>query len=112
MAGKWIVVGAYYDGLGVMGGKTYPGADSNASGVAALIAVANAVRRDCTDGIIFVAFDARSRDFAGARPPYKGVDEYVRDAGYAAQVDVVSGPNDPDGLVGADKTDFFHLELR
>ena len=66
-AGKWIVVGAYYDGLGVMGGKTYPGADSNASGVAALIAVANAVRRDCTDGIIFVAFDARSRDFAGAR---------------------------------------------
>lgn len=66
-AGKWIVVGAYYDGLGVMGGKTYPGADSNASGVAALIAVANAVRRDCSDGIIFVAFDARSRDFAGAR---------------------------------------------
>ena len=29
-------------------------------------------------------------DLAGARPPYKGVDEYVRDAGYAAQVDVVS----------------------
>ncbi|MBO4606233.1 MAG: M28 family peptidase [Bacteroidales bacterium] len=66
-SGKWIVVGAYYDGLGVISGKVYPGADSNASGVAALIGVANAVRRDCYDGIIFVAFDARSRDYAGAR---------------------------------------------
>ena len=65
--GKWIVVGAYYDGLGVISGKTYPGADSNASGVAALIALAHSVRRDCRDGIIFVAFDARSRDYAGAR---------------------------------------------
>ena len=66
-SGKWILVGAYYDGLGMIGGKVYPGADSNASGVAALIAVANAVRRDCRDGSIFVAFDARSRDYAGAR---------------------------------------------
>lgn len=66
-SGKWIVVGAYYDGLGKIGDKVYPGADSNASGVAALIAVANIVRRDCRDGLIFVAFDARGRDFAGAR---------------------------------------------
>ena len=66
-SGKWIVVGAYYDGLGRIGDKVYPGADSNASGVAALIAVASAVRRDCRDGFIFVAFDARGRDFAGAR---------------------------------------------
>lgn len=66
-SGKWIVVGAYYDGLGVIADKIYPGADSNGSGVAALIALANAVRRDCSDGIIFVAFDARSRDYAGAR---------------------------------------------
>ncbi|MBP5173293.1 MAG: M28 family peptidase, partial [Bacteroidales bacterium] len=43
------------------------GADSNASGVAALIAVTNAVRRDCRDGLIFVALDARSRHYAGAR---------------------------------------------
>lgn len=65
--GKWIVIGAYYDGLGVISGKTYPGADSNASGVAALIALAHSVRRDCGDGLIFVALDARSRDYAGAR---------------------------------------------
>ena len=66
-SGKWILVGAYYDGLGMIGDKVYPGADSNASGVAALIAVANAVRRDCADGLIFVAFDARSRGYSGAR---------------------------------------------
>lgn len=66
-SGKWIVVAAYYDGLGEIAGKVYPGADSNASGVAALIGVARAVRRDCRDGLIFVALDGHSRDYAGAR---------------------------------------------
>ena len=51
-------------------------------------------------------------DFAGIGAAAKGLDQDMGDAGHAAQVDVVSGPDDPDGLVGADKTDFFHLELR
>lgn len=35
-----VVLGAHYDHLGVRGGRIYPGADDNASGVAALLAIA------------------------------------------------------------------------
>ena len=66
-SGKWIVVGAYCDGLGVLEGRLYPGADSNASGVAALLALAYNAPRTPRDGIIFVAFDGHGADYAGAR---------------------------------------------
>lgn len=39
-----ILVMAYYDGLGVLDGTLYPGADSNASGVAALLALAERLK--------------------------------------------------------------------
>lgn len=42
-AERWIVITAFYDGLGVRGGAMYPGADSNASGVAALLAMADSL---------------------------------------------------------------------
>lgn len=38
------LVMAYYDGLGVLEGTLYPGADSNASGVAALLALADRLK--------------------------------------------------------------------
>ncbi len=38
--GRVILVMAYYDGLGMLDGRIYPGADSNASGVAAALALA------------------------------------------------------------------------
>ena len=34
---RYIVVGAYFDGLGTLDGRIYPGADANASGVAAML---------------------------------------------------------------------------
>lgn len=39
-----ILVMAYYDGLGVLDGTLYPGADSNASGVAALLALSERLK--------------------------------------------------------------------
>lgn len=39
-----MLVMAYYDGLGVLDGTLYPGADSNASGVAALLALAERLK--------------------------------------------------------------------
>ncbi len=63
-ASRYIIVGAHYDGLGTIDGVVYPGADANASGVAALLAIAKAFNRQNADGlsypgnIIFVAFDA------------------------------------------------------
>jgi len=42
-SGKWVLVCAYYDGLGTRDGVLYPGADSNASGVAALLEIARSL---------------------------------------------------------------------
>ena len=63
-ARSYIIVGAHYDALGSMDGSLYPGADSNASGVAALLCAARLMREQRAQGvcyassIIFVCFDA------------------------------------------------------
>ena len=65
---RWILVCAYYDGLGELGGRIYPGADANASGVAALLATASALAGDPpAANYLFVALDGHSAGFAGAR---------------------------------------------
>lgn len=68
----YVVVGAYFDGLGILGGSMYPGADSNASGVAVLLGLAEMLREMYAVGhtydksVIFVAFDGKTRDMAGS----------------------------------------------
>lgn len=66
-SGKYIVLAAYYDGLGTIDGVLYPGADANVSGVVALELVASLLRRDVRDGVIVVAFDAHHNNYAGAK---------------------------------------------
>jgi Zn-dependent M28 family amino/carboxypeptidase len=66
--GPAIVITAHYDHLGIVDGEIYNGADDNASGVAALIAVAqyfalNAPRHD----IIFAVVDAEEIGHLGSR---------------------------------------------
>ena len=61
---EWIVVGAHYDHLGVgepggeHAGKIFPGADDNASGVAALVRIAHALaaKTDLQRTVYVVAF--------------------------------------------------------
>jgi Peptidase family M28 len=62
-----IVLSAHYDHLGIRDGQLYPGADDNASGVAALLelaaqCVAQPFRRD----IVVAAFDAEEGGLNGA----------------------------------------------
>lgn len=66
---RYIVVGARADGLGTLGGRIYPGADANASGVAALLALARELGACCggDTGLVFVAFDGHEADLAGSR---------------------------------------------
>ena len=66
---RYIVVGAYFDGLGTLEGNVYPGADSNASGVAALLELARRLAQSChgDTGVIFVAFDGHHADLSGSR---------------------------------------------
>ena len=66
---RYIVVGAYFDGLGTLDGRIFPGADANASGVAALLALARELPAVCRGlvGVVFVAFDGHAADLAGAQ---------------------------------------------
>ena len=65
---KLLLVTAHYDHLGLRNGVLYPGADDNASGVAALLAAArHFVRNPPRHPMMFVAFDAEEIGLRGAR---------------------------------------------
>ena len=71
--GRYVIITAHYDNLGVLDGKTYPGADSNASGVAVLNRLACMFRYLADRGvglpqnIIFAALDGKQLSLAGAQ---------------------------------------------
>ncbi len=63
-----IVLSAHYDHLGIRDGKIHFGADDNASGVSALLALAGYFsRHPPTHTLIFAAFDAEELGLQGAR---------------------------------------------
>lgn len=62
---RWVMVCAYYDGLGELSGKVYPCADSNASGVAALLHLATSMTRSGLN-VLFVALDGHNDGLSGA----------------------------------------------
>lgn len=65
---RYIVVSAHYDHLGVRDGDVFNGADDNASGTAALFAVAEYFRRHPpSHSLLIVAFDAEESGLRGAR---------------------------------------------
>jgi Zn-dependent M28 family amino/carboxypeptidase len=66
--GKAMVVSAHYDHLGVRGGEIYNGADDNASGVAGLLAVAEAFKaKPPKHDVIFAVVDAEENGLRGAK---------------------------------------------
>ena len=67
-ADKYIVITAHYDHDGIKNGEVYNGADDNASGTAALFAIASYFKKHQPDhSLIFAAFDAEERGLQGAR---------------------------------------------
>jgi hypothetical protein len=65
---RYIVVTAHYDHLGVRNGQIFNGADDNASGTAAILALADWIRsHPQRHSFIFVAFDAEEMGLQGAR---------------------------------------------
>ena len=67
-----IVLSAHYDHFGMWDGISYPGADDNASGVAALLEIAVALSFMRNTGyyprrtIVFIAFDAKEKNMSGS----------------------------------------------
>jgi hypothetical protein len=63
----FIVVSAHYDHLGVIDGEVYHGADDNASGTAALLALAAYVKdHPLRRTVVFAAFDAEELGLRGS----------------------------------------------
>ena len=77
---KYVIVGAHFDHLGTINGTMYPGADSNASGTAALVSIAEMFSQMKMSGkiwdsnIIFVAFDGNGHDLSGSRALWKMIE--------------------------------------
>jgi Zn-dependent M28 family amino/carboxypeptidase len=64
---RYIAVTAHYDHLGVQKGQIYNGADDNASGVAALLAIAaRTAAEKPAHSLLFVAFDAEEEGLKGS----------------------------------------------
>lgn len=75
---SYIVIGAHYDHLGTKRGETYPGADDNASGTAALIEVARLFTQmnyKPTHTLLFAAFDAEEIGLYGSKDLAKRLPE-------------------------------------
>jgi hypothetical protein len=74
--GDFIVMSAHFDHLGMIGGEVYHGADDNASGTSALMAIAAFVKaHPLAHSVAFVAFDAEELGLRGSRafvaaPPF------------------------------------------
>lgn len=63
-----LLVTAHFDHLGVRAGQVYNGADDNASGVAVMLAVAEALRADPpAHTVVFAALDAEEMGLVGAQ---------------------------------------------
>jgi len=64
----YIVLSAHYDHVGIGNGVIYNGADDNASGVAAVLAIAGSLRRSPLEHPVIIAlFDAEEGGLRGAR---------------------------------------------
>ncbi len=74
---EYIIITAHYDHLGIVKGEIYNGADDDASGVAALFAVAEYFKKNKpAHSIIFAAFDGEESGLRGSKafvaaPPVK-----------------------------------------
>ena len=110
---RYVVLMAHYDNLGTLNGKFYPGADSNASGVAALLELAGMVTHMNTchkmygSGLLVVALDGKEKDQAGAgelwrliqngrlKDPVSGNPIYADQISLVVNLDQLGGTSSP-----------------
>lgn len=99
-AQKTVIVMAHYDGLGMGNSILYPGANSNASGVAAMFNMAQEVRKSSFNkyNYLFVAFSGGEMDQIGARKFVEAKNFDSSKIAYILNLDMVGAYNAKDGL--------------
>ena len=66
-SGRWIVIGAHHDGLGIRKGEVHNGADDNASGVAVILEVARRLEDSYfRHGLLVCSFEAEEDGLVGS----------------------------------------------
>ena len=111
--GRYVIIMAHYDNLGVLEGKSYPGADSNASGVAVMNRLIPAIRYlgerglGLPQNVIFAALDGKQLSLAGAQDlcsrialgrlhdPVTGKAIRARDITAVINLDILGGVSSP-----------------
>ena len=110
---KYVVVAAHFDHIGTLSGTLYPGADSNASGVASLLTLARMFQhlkelgKTYSHTLIFVALDGKEQSLGGAnhlwneiaagqlRDPRTGLPVSPADIDRMVNIDQVGGTEAP-----------------
>ena len=102
----WVIVMAHFDDLGKLGNTFFPGADSNASGVAALLQIVKMFARmkEChktySRSILFVALDGKEDDLAGASDLWRRIQDgrlgfSAQDVALVVNLDQLGGTSAP-----------------
>ena len=110
---RYVVVAAHYDHIGTLAGTLYPGADSNASGVAALLTLAQMFQhlkelgKTYSHTIVFAALDGKEQSLSGShhlwneiaggllRDPRTGLPISGKDIDRMVNIDQVGGTEAP-----------------
>ena len=121
---KYVVVAAHFDHIGILNGTLYPGADSNASGVASLLTLARMFQhmkelgKTYSHTLIFVALDGKEaslggshhlwNEIAGGRivDPFRGVPVRPSDVDRMVNIDQVGGTEAP---IHSNRPDFLMM---
>ena len=121
---RYVVVAAHYDHIGTLAGTLYPGADSNASGVAALLTLAQMFQhlkelgKTYSHTIIFAALDGKEQSLSGShhlwneiaggliRDPRTGRTVTPKDIDRMVNIDQVGGTEAP---LHKDRPDFLMM---
>lgn len=105
-----IVLSAHYDHLGIVNGKIYHGADDNASGVAALLALMNYfIRHQPRHTLIFAVFDGEEAGLQGAKAFVKNLPVAPSRVALNINLDMVSR-NDKNELYAAGGSHYPFLQ--
>ncbi|WP_252728947.1 M28 family peptidase [Aliiglaciecola lipolytica] len=88
---QFIVISAHYDHIGTRGTKVFNGADDNASGVSAMLAIADKIAQQGSEySIIFLATDAEEKGLYGSKAFVQNPPVELRQIKYNLNLDMLS----------------------
>ncbi|GAC15432.1 M28 family peptidase [Aliiglaciecola lipolytica] len=88
---EFIVISAHYDHIGMRGSRIFNGADDNASGVSALLAIAQQVSQFGSEhSVIFLATDAEEKGLYGSKAFVQNPPVELANIKYNLNLDMVS----------------------